>query len=450
VRDASASKRSSFDEPDLSLSELPEALKIAARRPYARLKWARYTPRLMSGVEETGDRTQSERRAAAILIYVGGFVQCAAQVSFAASATVFRERLGFTDAEYGSIFLPQISLATLGAIGAGALAHRLGLRRLLILGTVALAASQAALASSVLLRRPFSFFVVLVGTSLMGLGAGTSAAPMNAYPQLLFPFGRESALVGLHAVNGLGLTAGPLLASALLARDAWFLFPVLLGTVNLALAVASLTVFLPKDLVAQRSASEARPPLPVRTLTLWAFVLMAFLYAQAEGSIASWAVIFLREDRGFSAPGAAAGLALFWTGLTVGRLLVASLVLRFPAEPIWLTLPLLMAATLLSLPLATSKPAALGLFAIAGLTCSGFFPLTIGVASRHFPEHVPWVASMVYAGLALGVGTGPFVMGLLRPYGSLTRLYALCAIYPILAVLLGEFVRRRAPSPNRT
>jgi len=169
---------------------------------------------------------------------------------------------------------------------------------------------------------------------------------------------------------------------------------------------------------------------------------MAFLYALAEGSIASWAVIFLREDRGFSAPGAAAGLALFWTGLTAGRLIVASLVVRLPAEPIWLALPLLMAAGLLALPLATSKLLALGLFAMLGLACSGFFPLTIGVASRHFPDHVPWVSSMVYAGLALGVGAGPFVMGLLRPRGSLTRLYALCAVYPIASVVLGELVRR--------
>jgi fucose permease len=403
----------------------------------------------MSGAEGTGARAPSERAAVA-LIYGGGFVQCMVQVSFAASATVLRERLGFTDAEYGSIFLPQIALATLGAVTAGAMAQRLGLRRLLVFGSAALVLSEVALASSILWPRPLSFLLVLGGTALMGLGAGTSAAPMNAYPQLLFPFGRESALVIFHAVNGLGLTAGPLLASALLTRDAWFLFPVLLAVANLTLVLAAIRVSLPRDPLAHRAAGGARAqPSPVRAAALWVFVVMALLYALAEGSIASWAVIFLREDRGFSAPGAAAGLALFWTGLTVGRLLVASLVLRLPAESIWLTLPVLMAATLLSLPLATSKPAALGFFAIAGLACSGVFPLTIGAASRRFPGHVPLVSSMVYAGLALGVGAGPFVMGLLRPHGSLTRLYALCAIYPIVSVLLAAWVRRRN-EPSQT
>ncbi len=405
---------------------------------------AGYTPRLMSGAEATRDSAPGERRAAAALLYYGGLVQCMAQVSFAASATVLRERLGFTDAEYGSIFLPQITLATLGAIGGGTLARRLGLRRLLVVGSAALVASQVALGTSILLPRPFSFLLILAATALMGFGAGLSAAPMNAYPQLLFPFGRESALVALHAVNGLGLAAGPLLASALLRRDAWPLFPVVLGAANLVLAVASLRVSLPRDPAPSGGGSRGGSP-PLRTFAFWAFVSMAFLYAVAEGSIASWAVIFLREDRGFSAPAAAAGLALFWTGLTVGRVLVASLVLRLPAEPIWLALPVMMAAGLLSMPFATSRAAALGLFAILGLACSGFFPLTISVASRHFPDHVPWVSSMIYAGLAIGVGTGPFLVGLLRPHGSLTRLFAFSAIYPLTAVALGELVRRRAP-----
>jgi fucose permease len=395
----------------------------------------------MSDARAIGDNAPGERRAAAGLIYYGALVQCMAQVSFAASATVLRERLGFTDAEYGSIFLPQITLAALGAVGGGALAWRLGLRRLLTVGSFALAASQAALGTSLLLPRPFSFLLVLAGTALMGFGAGLSAAPMNAYPQLLFAGGRESALVVLHAVNGMGLAAGPLLASALLRRDAWPFFPVVLGAANLVLAVASIRVWLPKE---PASAGGRGPSPPLRVPAFWAFVSMAFLYALAEGSIASWAVIFLREDRGFSAPAAAAGLALFWAALTAGRLLVASLLLRRPAEPIWLALPVMMAAGLLSMPFATSRAAALGLVVYLGFACSGFFPLTIGVASRHFPDHVPWVSSMVYAGLATGVGAGPFVVGLVRPYGSLSRLFACSAIYPLTAVALAELVRRRS------
>jgi len=396
----------------------------------------------MSGWEAGGGVSAAgQRNAAASLVYVGGFVQCMAQVSFAASATVLRERLHFTDAQYGSIFLPQITLATLGAIGAGALARRLGLRALLVIGSLALAASQCALLASVLVGPGAAYPVILAGTALMGLGAGVSAAPMNAYPQLLFPFGRETAVVGIHAVNGLGLTAGPLLVGLLLAQDAWTLLPLSLAAANLALAIRVLRVPLPPDpraTTGQRSADHA----PVRSPVFWTFVVVAFLYALAEGSLASWAVIFLREDRGLGAPAAAWGLALFWTGLTLGRLLVASLMLRVSPEPIWQVLPLAVALTLVSTSFVTSPGSALALFAFAGIACSGFFPLTISVASRHFPRHVAWVASMVYAGLALGVGAGPFVMGLLRPHWPLTRLFALYAVFPVACVGLASLARR--------
>jgi fucose permease len=225
----------------------------------------------------------------------------------------------------------------------------------------------------------------------------------------------------------------------LLAREAWLAFPILLAAANLVLAVGALLVALPPDPRASSRGPADAPPL--RVPAFWAFVVGAFLYALAEGSLASWAVIFLREDRGLGAPAAAWGLALFWTGLTLGRLLVASLVFRFPPEPIWQALPLAVAATLLSTSLVTSTGGALALFTFAGFACSGFFPLTISVASRHFPRHVAWVSSMVYAGLALGVGTGPFVMGLLRPQWPLTRLFAIYAAFPVACVLLARFTR---------
>jgi len=367
----------------------------------------------MAGLEGTLEEPHRARRAAIALLYTGAVVQCMAQVAFAASATVFKERLGFTDAQYGSIFLPQIALSALGAIAAGSLARALGLRWLLALGTLALALSQAALLGSVLVPRGAAHPVVLLGMALMGLGAGVTAAPMNAYPQLLFPTARESALVGLHTLNGAGLTAAPLLAGALLARGAWILFPLLIGALNFLLFLFTLRASLPAE--RRTSAQRATPDHePVRTAVFWAFVGMAFFYALTEASFANWAVIFLREDKGVATSAAALGLALFWAALTGGRLVVASLVLRMRPEPIWIGLPVVMLVSLLLLPVATAPAMVFGLYAVAGLGCSGFFPLTMGIAARRFPHHVAWVLGMIYAALASGVGVGSFVMGALR------------------------------------
>jgi predicted MFS family arabinose efflux permease len=53
--------------------------------------------------------------------------------------------------------------------------------------------------------------LALLGTSLLGLGAGISAGPLNAYPQALFPTQSESAVVALHTVVGVGLAVTPVL-----------------------------------------------------------------------------------------------------------------------------------------------------------------------------------------------------------------------------------------------
>lgn len=90
-----------------------------------------------------------------------------------------------------------------------------------------------------------------------------------------------------------------------------------------------------------------------------------------------------------------------------------------------------------------SEDAGLALFALAGLACSAFFPLTIALASRRFEPNTAWVSSMLTAALMLGVGLGPFAVGALREAVSLENLYQLSALYPLLALALIALVLRR-------
>jgi len=68
---------------------------------------------------------------AVLMVYAAGLVQGFALVSFPALSSVLTRGLGFTDAEYGAIFLPQVALTVVGAIGGGAMARRVGLKPLL-------------------------------------------------------------------------------------------------------------------------------------------------------------------------------------------------------------------------------------------------------------------------------------------------------------------------------
>ena len=99
-----------------------------------------------------------------------------------------------------------------------------------------------------------------------------------------------------------------------------------------------------------------------------------------------------------------------------------------------------MAAVFLLLPAANTPTLGLGLFALAGLACSAFFPLTITLASARFPDQVAWVSSMLIAALMVGVGLGSFVIGPLRQWLSLEQIYQLSTLYPVLAIGLAGWL----------
>lgn len=123
-------------------------------------------------------------------------------------------------------------------------------------------------------------------------------------------------------------------------------------------------------------------------------------------------------------------------------MLVSGLTLRVPAERIWLVLPLLMISAFLLLPYANTVGLGIGLFALAGLACSAFFPLTVGLVSKRFPAHVAWVSSMMIASLMAGVGIGSFAIGPLRAALPLQQLYQWSALYPLCVLMLGLYVLR--------
>jgi fucose permease len=386
--------------------------------------------------------TISARRLAIATVYGAAFLQGLTMVSFPASSAVLKEVHGLSDAQYGAIFLPQVALAIVGAVGGGALARRLGLKALLVATLAANGVSQLFLAGSVLVASAAAFAMVMAGTACLGLGFGIGGAPLNSYPPLFFPRHHHTAIVALHTLLGLGLAAGPLLVGELVQRAAWAGFPLLLLVLALALT----------GVVARPAFPECEPGsppehgpvagVPLSSPVFWLFVLTTVLYAVAEGTFSNWVVIYLQEGQGLPAVVAALALSVFWGAIVAGRLLVSVLVLWIPARLVWLTLPILMIAAFLLLPYADNQLRGIGLFALAGLACSAFFPLTIGLAAERFPGHAAWVSAMMVGAVMAGVGLGSFAIGPLRQWLSFEQLYRLAALYPLGVIILALAVLR--------
>lgn len=373
----------------------------------------------------------ASRRFAAAVVYAAAFAQGLTLVSFPASSALLKAMHGLTDAQYGAIFLPQVTAAVAGAVAGGAVAGRAGLRLLLVLALLANAGSQALLAGSAALPPGLVYPAILCGTALLGLGFGVAGAPLNSYPGRLFPARAGPALVALHSSLGLGLMAGPLLASALMG--AWLAFPLSLLALCALLAIAAGALpparEAPAAPRAARGGAAASPE-------FWLLAAIAVVYAFAEGTFANWAVIFLADAKGLPPETAGAALSVFWGALVGGRLAVWALIARVPARAVWVTLPCLMLAAFLAIPQANGAAAALAAFALAGFACSAFFPLTVALTSERFPAQVAWVSSMLTAALMLGVGLGSFAVGALRETLGLEQLYRLSAAYPALILML--------------
>jgi len=157
-------------------------------------------------------KTIKTNNSKTLIVYCTGLLHGLAMVSFPASGTALKDIKGFSDAQFGFIFIPQIIAAIIGSVAAGGLARKLGLKMLLAASLFAAALSQASfsIAIEVLAAMP-AYYLTLASTAIFGFAFGIGAAPLNAYPTLLFPQKSESTLVAMHTLLGAGLPAGPLL-----------------------------------------------------------------------------------------------------------------------------------------------------------------------------------------------------------------------------------------------
>lgn len=370
---------------------------------------------------------------AALVAYGAAFAHGLAVVSYPASASVLKGH-ALSDAAYGALFLPQMAGTLLGSLLGGRSGASHG-------RTLALSLIAAALAEALLYLAPDAGApIALVGTSSLGLGFGLAAAPLNGLPGRLFPARAESALVLLHSMLACGFALGPIVASRTIAAERWTALPIGVGMFAALLALASL-VAIPHEAAAKEAAPmpAARTAPDVRVT----FMLIVALYAIAEGTFANWAVVYLHEERGIAEAPAALALSMFWFALTLGRLAVSALVRTIAAETIWCVLPIAMLAVFLILPLVQTPKLGMAAFALAGFACSAFFPLSVSLAASHFEGGAARASALLTAALMIGVGIGSFVIGPLRSASSISTLYRVSALYPLVAFALCAQLQRR-------
>jgi len=205
-----------------------------------------------------------------------------------------------------------------------------------------------------------------------------------------------SKLHGLGCAGGLaGATLGSLMASLHIMPATHFLM--IAGPLAIALYVAY-TLLDADDAgqkVEKKSFSLPRGPL----LFLGA---LGFLGSMAEGSIADWSGVFLKEHFGASEGLAPLALSAFSVMMLLARLVGDKLKVRYGARPLVSSGSMLGAAGLFFAVLSPNAYFALFGFAVAGMGLALVFPFVFSAAGAQGPVALAGVASMAYSGSLMG------------------------------------------------
>ena len=386
--------------------------------------------------------------AAAISVYTGGLILGMTLVSVPASSALLKQLHGFSDAQYGAIYLPQLLSAIVGGLAGGLLSNVLGTKRLLILALACLLAAQLALAASAALPSEHALSALMITTGCIGLGIGLGSGPLNAYPVVLFPAVSNTALTALHTIVGVGMMLAPLYLSTFAQHDNWLFGVLALSAVTLILTLTAMLATFPSIATGEVTAN-ARAQRPERRTLFWICAVIAVIYSVAEGIFSNWAMLFIQEERGMDAATASLALTCFWGALTGGRLLASFIVIRVPPLAFLLALPPMMTAAFCLLPISDSAAGLIGAFAFAGAACSAYFPMLVAYAASAFPQRVAWIASMMITAQMVGIGLGTYAIGLIKGTASITSLYYAATTLPAATLLLIALGRHLAPSRSR-
>ncbi len=350
------------------------------------------------------------------VVYFAAVVQGLALVTFPAASSIFTsaDGFGFDSMRYGTMFVPQVVLAVLASGLAPKLARRWNLRRVLLAGIAGDIVSMALLAlSRLLLGAPdMAFGVLLVATGALGLGFGATVMALNTYAETFFPARADGAVLALNALLGLGTALAPVLVTIVVGMGVWWLLPVVVGS------------------------------LPPR---FWLYAAAVFLYGILETLNGNWATLYLSGERGVSARGASFALAAFWVMVTVGRVLIAAISARVPARWIYVVLPVLLLVTFQLASRVEGEAGGILAFAMAGLACSAFLPLSISFGGNEFPRLSAVMAGELIAFYQLGYGVAAFGTGPLRDLIGLpfSTIFAAGSIGALPLAVIAWFVIRR-------
>ena len=371
-----------------------------------------------------------------------------------------KDTFGQSDAGMGVFYFVFAAIYATSALGGGLVTERLGRRAVLT-------ASAALLGGGLLtLGLAPSWEIFLLGAVPLGLGAGAIDGGVNGLFLDLHPASRGRALNVVHVFFSLGALSAPLAVGRLVEGGVvWQAIVIGSGIAAAPVAALFTIVEMPagRRLRAAGSGPPARPAGSPRgphgrhvsigrigmPLLLLGFGIAC--YVASEVGVSNWLVRFLEPAPLTTATTA---LALFWAGLTLGRLVSARIADRFDHVAFTTASVMAMSVALAGAILVPSLPASIALFALCGFASGPVFPMIVAIGGERYPDRSAAVSGFLSGVAVAGSVVYPPVMGFLSVTVGLTVamlgnvvLGLLCAVALLVAARTGP---GRMPFSDRT
>jgi len=360
-------------------------------------------------------------------VYTAAVVQGIVLVTFPAVSAIFTStaHYGLTTTEYGGMFAPQAVTAILSSLLGAGLTHRIGGKRVLLLGLAADLVSMALLFGSQFATgvHPLAYGLLLAATGCLGIGFGFAVPALNTFTAAFFPEKVDRAILTLNALLGVGTALAPIFATIFVGLGFWWGLPILMSGLTLALILFSLRLPL-KDGGAQPEAEKSNQlrqgamKIPAR---FWLYAAFALLYGICETMSGNWATVYMSASLGASVTLASMALTVFWVTVTAGRVLFAVVEKWLPQRWTYRLLPLLLAVAFLATAAAPKDQPVLAIlsFGLAGLGCSALLPLVISFGQEELTSMTASVAGGMIGFYQMGYGIAAFGVGPLQAWGGL-------------------------------
>jgi len=279
----------------------------------------------------------------------------------------------------------------------------------------------------------------------LGLGAGAVDAALNNFVALHYA---AKHMNWLHCFWGIGATAGPIIMSLMLLRTGVWQngYRVVAGIQFLLVLVLFLALPLWRSFQAahEEGRKDAVPP----TQKLWqigglkAALFGFFCYCALETTAGLWGATYLVQEKGVPKETAAGWIAIYYLGITLGRLINGFLSTRWSSKSLIRVGQGLIATGVILLLVAPGGALNLSGFICIGMGCAPIFPSMLHETPQRFGiENSSRLMGIQMAFAYIGTTLVPPVVGLAA--GAVGM-----GLYPIFLLLLAAMMTLSSESVN--